>query len=418
MVYRILHLLIELIYLACPVLACARVARLSNYYQRRGALQRLRITIMAGACAGAMVCVAYAFALHGRLIFSQVLLTGYLAVSLMLLLQFCDTVLWNLSRWFFQLRRQQGPRWWFNLRAVLGLVLRSAIVFCLGLPYVLAAVMTYRPRVVSVSDPESLYQWNYQKVEFPATDGTRLAGWWIPAGAGESSGEGSQETVLLCPGANSDKGAELSLVRRLVPDGYNVLVFDFRGHGESGGQLCSYGDLERRDVLGAMRWLRGTHPAACRKVAGLGVSTGGAALLAAAADPSAEGQNIDAIAVYDTYDRLDHVVGSQIGLFLPAPLSWCVERVGLPCASAQVGSDLSKFSPGEEIKAVWPRPVLIIHGMDDEYIPFEEGESLYQSALEPKMNFWLSRCSHGQAIKSDAAARLVKECFDAAQRVI
>jgi len=184
------------------------------------------------------------------------------------------------------------------------------------------------------------------------------------------------------------------------------------------GQLCSFGDLERNDVLGAMRWLRLTHPNACKKVAGIGVSTGGAALLAAAADPSPEGQNIDAIAIYDSFDRLENLMTSQVDQFVPSPLSWCVEHLGLPFAGYQVGAHLSDFSPAAEIKAIWPRPVLIIHGMDDEFIPFEEGESLYDSALEPKMNLWIERCSHAGAIKNAAAARLVKQCFDAAQRVI
>ena len=112
-----------------------------------------------------------------------------------------------------------------------------------------------------------------------------------------------------------------------------MLVFDFRAHGESGGQLVSFGDLERNDVLGAMRWLRKTHPAACKKVAGIGVSTGGAALLAAAADPSPEGQNIDAIAIYGSFDRLDNAVGSLVDRFVPSPLSWFVDRLAVPMAA-------------------------------------------------------------------------------------
>jgi fermentation-respiration switch protein FrsA (DUF1100 family) len=273
--------------------------------------------------------------------------------------------------------------------------------------------MTYRPRMAATADPQTLYHWNFASVEFPATDGTRIAGWWIPSVHGDSS-----KTVLLCPGTNASMATQLSLVRRLVPDGYNVLAFDFRAHGDSGGQLCSFGDLERRDVLGAMRWLRSNHADACKRVAGVGVSGGAAALLAAAADNSPEGQNIDAIAVYDTYDRLDKEVAALSSEFIPGPLSWFVDHLGLPMAGCQVGVDLSAFSPAKQIKLVWPRPVLVIHGMDDEFVPFEEGQDLYDSALEPKMNFWISRCGHAQAIKNDAAARLVRQCFDAAQRVI
>ena len=198
--------------------------------------------------------------------------------------------------------------------------------------------MTYRPRASAIDNPQSLFKWNYEQVSFNSTDGIPLSAWWIPAPHGES-----MSTVILCPGG--DKASQLSLVKRLRPAGYNVLVFDFRGNGDSGGQLCSYGDLERRDVLGAMRWLRQAHPRACRKVTGIGVSIGGAALIAAAADPSPEGQNIDAIAVYETYDRLDREVGVMVDQFVPLPFSWFVKHVGLPLAGVQVGADLTSFAP-------------------------------------------------------------------------
>jgi fermentation-respiration switch protein FrsA (DUF1100 family) len=112
------------------------------------------------------------------------------------------------------------------------------------------------------------------------------------------------------------------------------------------------------------------------------------------------------------------VVASLSDRFVPGPLSWFVDHLGLPMAGYQVGSDLSAFAPASHIKSIWPRPVLVIHGIDDEYVPFEQGQALYDSALEPKMNFWINRCSHAGAIKNDAAARLVRKCFDSAQRVI
>ncbi len=240
-----------------------------------------------------------------------------------------------------------------------------------------------------------------------------LVGWWIPSSKGES-----RQTVLLCPGSNADKASQLFLVKQLVPDGYNVLVFDFRAHGESGGQLCSFGDLERNDVLGAMRWLRKNHPRASRRVAGVGVSTGAAALLAAAADPSPEGQNIDAIAVYDTFDRLDNQVDSMVQTFVPAPLGWFVKKFGLQMADYQVGAKLTAFAPSTDIQSISVRPLLVIHGIEDELIPFDEGQALYDSASEPKLNLWIEQCNHDKALHSKRAADFVKRCFDSARSVV
>ena len=86
--------------------------------------------------------------------------------------------------------------------------------------------------------------------------------------------------------------------------GYNALAFDFRAAGQSGGHFTTFGDLERRDVLAAVRWLHQFHPRQSRRIVGVGVGTGAAALIAAAVDPGPDGQSIQAIAVYDTYDDL------------------------------------------------------------------------------------------------------------------
>ncbi len=407
----VLHLLLEAMYILCPALMLGRAIVIKWQSGRTLPLRKFRLTSLAGVATGVLVCVAFAISVHGRLQLSQVLLAGYFATSLMFVLQGLDRFCWYLFKSMFRLRPIPLPSFWYNFRAGSAVICRGLVICCVGIPYVLATMMTYRPRAASLDDPQTLYHWKFEHVGFAATDGTRIAGWWIPSPYGESPA-----TVLLCPGA--DKAAQLSLVKRLVPAGYNVLVFDFRATGDSAGQLCSFGDLERRDVLGAVRWLRSNHRAACRKVAGIGVSTGGAALLAAAADASPEGQNIDAVAVYETYDRLDHVVDELSDQFVPAPLSWFVRHLGLPLAGVQVGSNLQAFSPAEQIKAVWPRPVLIIHGIDDELVPFERGQSLFDAALEPKQNFWIKRSNFDGSIQSDAASKLVKEYFDNARRMI
>src|SRR5205807_4773815 len=62
----------------------------------------------------------------------------------------------------------------------------------------------------------------------------------------------------------------------------------------------------------------------------------------------------------------------------------------LPVASAQVGANLSRFSPAHDVDRLWPRPLLVIHGKDDEIISFEHGERLFDSATQPKFFLWIS----------------------------
>lgn len=86
------------------------------------------------------------------------------------------------------------------------------------------------------------------EVEFPSADGMALAGWWMPGNEG-------QPPVLLCHDRNSSKRSMVNLAIALHAEGFAVLMFDFRGHGESAGDRSSLGVVEKRDVTGALDWL-------------------------------------------------------------------------------------------------------------------------------------------------------------------
>ena len=102
--------------------------------------------------------------------------------------------------------------------------------------------------------------------------------------------------------------------------------------------------------------------------------------------------------------------------FLP-PLSWVADRVGLALASAQVGTDLTHFAPAQTVKLLWPRPLLVIHGLNDDVIPFEHGERLYEAAYEPKRRVWLNAEDYSQTQTSKEALSELRRFFDEAAEV-
>src|ERR1700744_1053859 len=104
-----------------------------------------------------------------------------------------------------------------------------------------------------------------------------VSGWWIPPENSRGRHVQSDKTILICHGITSNKAIQLSLSRGFVPHGYNVLIFDFRAHGESGGQITSFGDVERRDVLGAVRYLQEHRTPSAQHIYGVGESMGAAA---------------------------------------------------------------------------------------------------------------------------------------------
>ena len=88
-------------------------------------------------------------------------------------------------------------------------------------------------------------------VDLPSLDGqTTLSGWYFPA-KGEPRG-----TVAM---VHADGGNRLQLgvdtahlYRFLVERGFDVLSFDLRHSGDSGGRLTTYGYAEWEDVLAAV----------------------------------------------------------------------------------------------------------------------------------------------------------------------
>src|SRR5258706_5878112 len=95
----------------------------------------------------------------------------------------------------------------------------------------------------------------YQDVRLPARGGdVRLAGWDMPHA-------GAQRAVVLVHGASVNRwiefgGGFLHLGVELQRRGFAVLMIDLRAHGESEGERVSFGVAERRDIMGAVDWLK------------------------------------------------------------------------------------------------------------------------------------------------------------------
>src|SRR2546428_7667121 len=104
-----------------------------------------------------------------------------------------------------------------------------------------------------------------------------LAGWTVHTVHGAPA-------VILVHGFKTSREEMLPWARFLHEAGYNVLLFDTRGCGESGGSTVGLGATEPRDISLALEFARGEFWTA--EVALLGISPGaGAATLAGASAP-------------------------------------------------------------------------------------------------------------------------------------
>ena len=161
---------------------------------------------------------------------------------------------------------------WGNL-----LLAGGAAILVLSLWTVFAVHRATLPirQVDALPDFESM-RIQVSEVEFASADGMTLSGWWMP-------GDPQMPPILLCHDRDSSKRSMFNLAIALREEGFAVLMFDFRGHGESAGKRSSLGVLEKRDVIGALDWIASKDP---RRVGVFGAGMGAhAAVLAAVERP-------------------------------------------------------------------------------------------------------------------------------------
>ena len=83
------------------------------------------------------------------------------------------------------------------------------------------------------------------------SEGLRLSAWYVLAS------KPGRPVVVLCHGLGANKQNFLPVAQTLHELDFNVVTFDFRGHGDSEGRTTTFGIKESRDVVAAFGWARG-----------------------------------------------------------------------------------------------------------------------------------------------------------------
>ena len=248
-----------------------------------------------------------------------------------------------------------------------------------GMSYFIASGVTGAEREEPEDHPRD-YGLEYEDVEFLSRKGdVTLEGWYLPSPCCGPS-------LILVHGISANRASRQAteIAAHLVELCFNVLLFDLRAHGSSGGDRITGGIDEAEDVLGAYDYMRsrGADP---HQIGVLGRSMGaGAATLAAVAEP-----DIRALVLDGTYAEVNELIAFEIGRKTPVP-EW-VAPVFIPGASllANVlyGIDLSRLAPERAVKSI-EFPILVIHGEDDTRIPTEHGVRVHEAAL-PGSGIWI-----------------------------
>jgi uncharacterized protein len=272
----------------------------------------------------------------------------------------------------------------------------AVLLLLLLLAWVVApAARAYQLVAGRSSDPAAPQDLLVEDVRFKAGADTELlqksgelAGWTIHSVHGAPA-------VVLVHGFKSSREEMLPWARFLHDAGYNVLLFDTRGCGKSGGATVGLGATEPRDISLAVELARDQF--GTTNFAVLGISLGaGAAILAAANDP-----DISAVVADSAWTDQDLQL-SRLSFLPLGPIRLPLPPYGIAAVNVLVGADVSRARPLEAIGAISPRPLLLIHSADDDNAttPVEGARQLFAAAGEPK-DLWVApRGGHVGAINA------------------
>jgi len=204
-----------------------------------------------------------------------------------------------------------------------------------------------------------------QHIALTTEDNVKLAAWYTPPQNGA--------VILVAHGYGDVRSPNYYLL--FVQEGYGVLAWDFRAHGESGGDFSSLGYYEVLDAKAALDYAL-AQPGV-EHIGAWGGSMGAVTMIRA----TAQFPEIEALVADSPFATLEDEMNLRITLSPMRPLMRLFAT-----QATDVSFDMVR--PVDDIAKISPRPVFIIQGMADSMVPLDSAQRLYDAVSEPRQ-IWL-----------------------------
>ena len=228
----------------------------------------------------------------------------------------------------------------------------GCVAFVFGLRW-LESMMTFRPMPLPA---QTAVAEGGEDVWFNSADGTRLNGWYF-----ESHEKPAAATMIFFHGNGGNISNVSWLAQRFAKNGFNVLIFDYRGFGASEGVAANETDLYA-DGDAAVAFVRNQKGIPSERIVLYGHSLGTTVV----SDVASRGR-FGAVVLESGLSSASSVAASA--------LPW------LPRFLHFLGKN--RFESARKLADV-RSPILIAHGDPDRTIPADESRALFASANEPK----------------------------------
>ena len=230
---------------------------------------------------------------------------------------------------------------------------------------------------------------NAMQVKVKSFDGIKLAGLNI------RNHEGAPYIIMM-HGMWRTKVALFPRAYQFDQLGYNVLLVDQRGTGDSDAANCTYGLKESQDLLVWINYLITKDPEA--KICLYGISMGASAVMMAAAYHLPENVKcmIEEGGFSSLEEEFDSYIRRQTGLRFTKPVLEIVEHE-MKETFGMTYEDVNpkKCLENNEI------PLLIVHGEEDELVPFVMAKKIYNHNKGEKKYYPVSFAGHSDCCKNE-----------------
>jgi fermentation-respiration switch protein FrsA (DUF1100 family) len=231
--------------------------------------------------------------------------------------------------------------------------LASSYLALAGIGFFLSEKMIFRP-------PFAGYQDNADVLKLSTRDGEKISALYFP-------NPQATYTILYSHGNGSDLGSIRPLLIALQQLGFSVFAYDYRGYGTSEGTPTEQNTYE--DITTAYQYLTEVLQIPANRIILYGHSVG-------------SGPSIDLATRYPVAGViLEGAFTSTFRVAIPIPI--------LP---------FDRFDNLSKIRSV-RSPILVIHGTQDDVIPFSHGQKLYEQANQPKQFVAIAGAEHNNLME-------------------
>jgi pimeloyl-ACP methyl ester carboxylesterase len=206
----------------------------------------------------------------------------------------------------------------------------------------------------------------------PMPDGVEIDTWVIRRRCCGS--QGPRGVVAVMHGYTSSRVQTLGIAERIAERGFDVVLWDHRAHGRSGGRYVTFGALEHRDAGRVVDRMIERGEVVDGPVYVFGISMGGAAAVQyAASEPRCRG--CLAVVPFASFRRVARRI-------VPLMSEEKFQR-SLAEAGRIGGFDPNVMTP-QDAAARLGCPLMVVHGRMDWLVPYAHGRAIYDHAAGPR----------------------------------